>query len=310
MDISVVLCTYNRCQDLSRALEGLARSKLAGSITWEVLIVDNNSTDKTRSIAEEFCQAYAPHFVYVFEPAQGKSHALNTGVRQAQGDVIAFTDDDAVVDPSWLENLTAPLRGDRYAGVGGRTFPYGSFSPPCWLPHDSPDGRAPLALFDRGASEMELFEAPFGNNMAFRKEVFGKYGEFRTDLGPQPGSGNPQKGEDSELGERLLAAGERICYEPSAVVYHRVFPHKVQKEYILSWWADKARSDIRIAGVPRDTRWFLAGIPLYLFRRILRWTFKWVISVRPDQRFSCKIRVWSLAATILACHSRCRGLPK
>lgn len=304
MEISVILCTYNRCQDLAKTLESLASSRFASLVEWEILVVDNNSSDQTRNVVEDFSRRYPSRFVYLFEPMQGKSHALNAGIRGARGDVVAFTDDDVTVEPTWLENLTVGLRKSQCAGVGGRVLPDSSFSPPRWLSVDGQYALAPLAIFDRGLEAIELTETPFGNNMAFRKEVFSKHGNFRIDLGPQPGSGNPQKSEDAEFGQRLLAAGERLHYEPSAVLYHDVPPNRIKKDYFLGWWFDKARSDIRAFGIPHDTRWFVAGIPLYLFRRLLRWTFQWIVSVRPSQRFSCKLKVWGLAGTILECYRR------
>jgi glucosyl-dolichyl phosphate glucuronosyltransferase len=304
MEISVILCTYNRCQDLAKALDSLASSKFSNPVEWEVLVVDNNSSDQTRNVGEDFSRRYASRFVYLFEPTQGKSYALNAGIRKAQGNVLVFTDDDVTVEPSWLENLTVRLRNNQCAGVGGRVLPDRSFSPPRWLSVESRYSLAPLAIFDRGLEPRELTEAPFGNNMAFRKEVFSKHGNFRTDLGPQPGSGNPQKSEDSEFGHRLLAAGERLHYEPSAVVYHGIPPNRINKKYFLDWWFDKTRSDIRAFGIPDDARWFVAGIPLYMFRRLLRWTLQWMVSVRSSQRFSCKLKVWSVAGAILECYRR------
>jgi glycosyltransferase involved in cell wall biosynthesis len=301
MEISVILCTFNRCQDLAKALDSLALSRFANPVEWEVLVVDNNSSDQTRNVVEDFSR-WHPRFVYLFEPKQGKSYALNAGIQKAQGDVLVFTDDDVTVEPTWLENLTVLLRNSQCAGAGGRVLPDRSFCPPRWLSVEDRYSLAPLAIFDRGVEPIELMESPFGNNMAFRKEVFSKHSNFRTDLGPQPGSGNPQKSEDSEFGQRLLAAGERLRYEPSAVVYHGIPPNRIKKKYFLDWWFDKERSDIRAFGIPVDTRWFVAGVPLYLFRRLLRWTFQWMISVRPSQRFSCKLKVWSVAGTILECY--------
>jgi glucosyl-dolichyl phosphate glucuronosyltransferase len=303
MEISVILCTYNRCHDLAKALESLAASRFASPVEWEVLVVDNNSSDQTRNVVEEFSHRH-PRFFYLFEPRQGKSHALNAGIQKARGAVLVFTDDDVTVEPTWLQNLTARLRNRQYSGVGGCVLPDRSFTPPRWLSVEDRYALAPLAIFDRGLEPIELMEAPFGNNMAFRKEVFSKLGNFRTDLGPQPGSGNPQKSEDSEFGQRLLAAGERLRYEPSAVVYHGVPPNRVNRKYFLDWWFDKERSDIRAFGIPNDTKWSIAGIPLYLFRRLLRWTLQWMVTVKPSQRFSCKLKVWIVAGTIVECYRR------
>ena len=98
VDITVILCTYNRCEELAGALQSIALSQVASSVTWEVLVVDNNSTDQTRSIVENFCRQYPGHFRYLFEAQPGKSYALNAGIANASGEVLAFVDDDVTVE--------------------------------------------------------------------------------------------------------------------------------------------------------------------------------------------------------------------
>ena len=304
MKATVILCTYNRCQSLARALQSAAALKRPGENEWEVLVVDNNSTDQTRALVEDFCQRYPGRFRYIFEPRQGKSNALNTGLREARGDVLAFMDDDVMVDPTWLRNLTSPLRKSTYAGAGGRILPQRTFKPPRWLPRDPRQASAPFALFDLGPDAADLAEPPFGTNMAFRREIFEKYGGFRTDLGPCPGS--EIRGEDSEFAQRLLNAGDRIRYEPSAVVYHEIPESRVQKRYFLDWWFDKARADTRAFGIPDDSRRRLGGIPLPLFRRLGVWTLRWLFSIDPSRRFSCKLNVWTVAGQTLECYRQSR----
>jgi glucosyl-dolichyl phosphate glucuronosyltransferase len=295
MNITVILCTFNRCELLATALESVARSQLPETIDWEVLVMDNNSSDRTPDVVESFCKQYPERFRYLFEPKPGKSHALNTGIREARGEVLVFMDDDVTVEPMWLGNLTQILHGSQWAGVGGRVLPLWTAAPPPWLP----EGRgalAPLAGFDLGVTAGLLSEAPCGTNMAFRKSVFDKFGGFRTDLGPRPGS--EIRSEDAEFGSRLLEAGERLWYEPSAVVYHPITENRLRKQYFLTWWLDKARGDIRAFGTPIDAAWCVAGIPLYLFRRVIVWTSRWIVTLRPSQRFSCKLKVWAYVGEI------------
>lgn len=302
MDITVILCKYNRCKALANALGSIAASALPELVEWEVLVVDNSSSDQTRAVVEDFCRRHPRRFRYLFEPRQGKSYALNAAIREAKGSVLAFIDDDVTVEPTWLQNLTKVLYDAEWAGAGGRTLPDRIFSSPRWLAHEGRSALAPLAIFDRGPHAGELTEAPWGNNMAYRKQMFEKYGGFRVDLGPRPGSLGSQKSEDSEFGCRLLAAGERLRYEPSAVVYHAVPEIRVQKKYFLAWWFDKARADVRAFGTPKEIKWHVAGIPFYLFRRLVVWTLRWMGSVIPSHRFSNKLNVWRVAGAILAYH--------
>ena len=296
MKITVILCTYNRCASLEKALESAAALSLPESTFWEILVVDNNSRDETRDVVGRFCQEYPGKFRYIFEPTPGKSHALNTGLQNSDADILAFMDDDVIVEPSWLQNLTANLHNGEWAGAGGRILANWTFPPPKWLWVEAAWALAPLAIFDLGKTEGELKEAPFGTNMAFRREVFQKYGGFRTDLGPQPGS--EIRGEDTEFGDRLLAGGERLRYESSAVVYHSLPEKRIRKDYFLAWWYDKGRSEIRSAGPAKGAICF-RGVPISLFRNLAGAIPRWLFATKPSIRFHRKRGVWWKAGQIV-----------
>jgi glucosyl-dolichyl phosphate glucuronosyltransferase len=300
--ITVILCTYNRCEVLANALQSVAASTLPEGVEWEVLVVDNNSTDQTRDVVEKFRREYPGRFRYQFEPRQGKSHALNTGIQAAAGEILAFMDDDVTAEPTWLQNLTASLQNAEWEGAGGRILPQWTCSPPSWLPVGERYGLAPLVMFDLGSEASALTEPPFGTNMAFQKRMFEKYGGFRTDLGPRPNS--EMRGEDTEFGRRLLAAGERLKYEPSAVVYHSVSHKRLQQRFFLAYWFDKGRADIRELGIPADTKWHFAGIPLHFFRRLGVGTLRWMVALEPSRRLACKLKVWWIAGEILESYRR------
>jgi glycosyltransferase involved in cell wall biosynthesis len=293
MRITVILCTYNRCESLAIALDSVAASQVPPSIPWEVLVIDNNSTDRTRDVITNFSRRYPGRFRYLFESQQGKSHALNRGTHEATGDVLAFMDDDVTVEPTWLRSLTASLLSEDWSGAGGRVIPLWNAEHPKWLP-DSGEILAALASFDRGEEAGELHEPPFGTNMAFRKKVFEKYGDFRTDLGPRPG--NAIRSEDTEFGRRVLNGGEKLYYEPAAVVYHPVTSERMTKSYFLRWWFDKGRADV--LEFPEDDSPAVAGIPLYLFKRIAADAFRWIVAFEPTKRFDYKRQVWGLAGEI------------
>jgi glucosyl-dolichyl phosphate glucuronosyltransferase len=296
MDITVILCTYNRCESLGKTLASVAMLSLPESVKWEVLVVDNNSSDQTRELVETFCHRYPGRFRYLFELQQGKSYALNSGIRACKSEILAFTDDDAIVQPEWLRDLTAPFGNDDCMGVGGRTLPETGFAPPDWLGLQRPYVYGPLGIFDLGDAPCKLTEPPFGNNMAYRREVFEKHGYFRTELGPRPGS--EIRSEDTEFGQRVLTADGPLLYEPSAVLYHAIPSNRVQKDYLLKWWSAKSRANVTEFGVPSGTRLFLFGIPLYLFRRLGVWTLKWIFSFNAPKRFHNQVQVWSLTGEI------------
>lgn len=301
MTITVIVCTFNRCESLNRALQSVACSQVPDSVAWEVLVVDNNSADRTAQVVEEVGRQWPNRFRYLFERQQGKSHALNRGIREARGDVVAFMDDDVTVEPTWLWNLTRGLHDSTFIGSGGRILPE-AFSPPRWLPIEERYALAPLAVFDLGPDAAELHEPPFGTNMAFRRVAFEKYGGFRPDLGPQPG--NEVRNEDTEFGRRVLGAGERLRYEGSAVVYHAVSEDRLRKKYFLTWSFDKGRADIREQGVPLDEGWLVAGVPVHLLPRLAISSLRWLFTVQPSRRFSRKRSVWALAGSIAEIHDK------
>jgi glycosyltransferase involved in cell wall biosynthesis len=298
MKVSVILCTYNRCENLADALRSIADSAMPNSWDWEVIVVDNKSTDKTRDVIHGYCARSASRFRYVFEPRQGLSNARNAGVREARGDVLAFVDDDVTVEPAWLRNLTAPLMSRQWAGSGGRTLPARPFTPPDWLPASW--GGILGGLFDAGDQACELKRSPYGVNMAFRKEMFEKYGGFRTDLGVGPN--NPRVNEDTEFGRRLLAAGERLFYEPSAVVYHPILENRLRKDYFLAWWFDYGRAEIREKG-PRPPIWGIiprhcVSIPAMIMLRLSTTAFRWLRTREVRERFRWQCCTWVIAGCI------------
>jgi glycosyltransferase involved in cell wall biosynthesis len=304
LNITVILCSYNRCQSLVSALESLAASQLPGSVEWEVLVVDNNSSDQTRQVVEEFSHRYPGRFRYLFEPAQGKSYALNAGVRESQSEVLAFADDDATVEPGWLWSLTSALYDGEWTGAGGRIVPVWPKPLPRWLSTSDPDIMGPYVAFDLGTQAGPLTRPPYGANMAFRREAFVKYGGFRTDLGPRPGS--EIRREDIEFAQRLLDGGGRLRYEPDAVVHHPVTEARMTKSFVLRWWFWYGYGEVMELGDVSGARWLISGVPVFMLRRLVRWAMQWVVSTSTVSRFRCSLNVCYIAGTALACHRRSR----
>jgi glucosyl-dolichyl phosphate glucuronosyltransferase len=293
--ISVLICSYNRAKTLGVALESLAVQSLPDSLAWEILVVDNNSTDQTRQAVEELQRKYPEQIRYILERQQGISNARNSGIQAARGEILVFLDDDETATVDWVQNLTANLHTSEWAGAGGRVLPPAGFTPPSWLSLKSYFVSGPLAIFDLGSEAGQLNEPAFGANMAFRKEVFDRFGGFRTDLGR---SGNNMiSNEDTEFGRRLMRAGLRLRYEPSAVTYHPVEENRLKKQYFLDWWFNKGRSDVRELGNSSGGMLIL-GIPLGSFRALLLALTRWMVSVEPPMRFGHKVSVWNCVGQI------------
>ena len=133
MEFSIVIPTHNRADELRETIRSIGKLDVAGN--WELLVVDNRSTDHTRTVVEEESTSFPAPLRYLFEPEQGRYAALNTGIRAAQGDIIATTDDDARVEPDWLTRSAAGLEALGCDYVGGKVLPLWKGARPAWLPH-------------------------------------------------------------------------------------------------------------------------------------------------------------------------------
>src|SRR5580704_11547043 len=123
MRLSVVICTWNRAESLQKTLESIESCRVPDGTDWEVLIVDNNSTDATSVICQSFVQTNPERYRYFLERKQGKSFALNTAIENARGEVIAFTDDDVLVGVDWLSALLSAFEDNDCVGVAGKIVP-------------------------------------------------------------------------------------------------------------------------------------------------------------------------------------------
>jgi glucosyl-dolichyl phosphate glucuronosyltransferase len=292
--ITVIVCTYNRCRKLHHTIKSVADQAISPSLRWEILIVDNNSIDETHQVVEELQGRYPGQIRYILEPKKGVSYARNAGIQEARGEILAFIDDDETAHPDWLRNLTESLHSGEWCGVGGRVVPP-PFSPPPWLAPASSFNCGPLAIFNPRQEAGELHEPPFGANMAFRREVFERFGGFRTDLGRA--GGNMISNEDTEFGRRLLDAGLRVRYEPLALTYHPIEENRLHKGYFLSWWFNKGKSDVRESGIPADQKSFL-GIPIRWLAALTTGVMRWVVAFGPSKRFTLKLLVWACAGQV------------
>ena len=302
MKITVILCTYNRCEGLAKALDSAAALRLPELVEWEVLVVDNNSRDRTREVVEAFSRRYGERFRYLFEPQQGKSHALNAGIREARGDILAFTDDDVTLEPTWLENLTAHLHENDWVGAGGRVLPDRTIPVPRWLSLKEEYARAPLALFDFGHEAGQLAEPPSATTWRFEKRCLKSTEAFEPTWVHAPAARFAARIQSSAADCSPRESGCVTNHLPSSII--RCQTAGFVKS--TSWLGGSAKL-ARIFGNSgfRPTRkWFVAGIPLYLFRRLAVWTLRWMTAFPPERRFACKLKVWGLVGSIVESRSR------
>jgi GT2 family glycosyltransferase len=296
--ISVIVCTYNRRTTLAQTLRSLRELRIDG-VDWELILVDNKSTDGTADVLREFAGSSGLNVRIVFEPVQGLSQARNTGIRHASGDIIAFTDDDVLVDPRWLCQLQDTFDKYECAGVGGRIIPLWDAPPPRWLHLEGPNSlrHGAIVKFDEGPRVLELRKPPFGANMSFRREVFESVGPFRTDFGKCGSSW--MTGEDIEFCLRLLRSGRKIMYAPGAVIYHRV-PQAGLRKRFESHYLSYGRCQIRLYGLPSHVALW-SGAPRYLYRTLASEAVQWLMSF-DRMRFYHKLQAYEALGMI--CEAR------
>jgi len=291
LDATVVVCTYNRRELVARALESIRRQVLPDGVSWEVLVVDNGCTDGTWDVLQQMAGDWE-RLHPIREPRPGKSFALNTAIRRARGAVLAFTDDDVVADPNWLNAILDGFRRFEVAMAGGRVLPLWTTDRPKW--YREPEYRGVIAHWDHGDRPFLLANTssmPSGNNLAARAEVLRRFGGFHTGLG----AGRVHRGADSELGVRLFRAGEKIAYLPDAVVYHRVDETLLRRSYVRRWCFRRGIAQSVIekpteAGMPR-----ILGVPRWRYRVLLEATGRWAqAAVRGDldAMFYHETRLW------------------
>jgi glycosyltransferase involved in cell wall biosynthesis len=279
MKFSVVIATCNRAAELRETLRSLAGLRPGGP--WELIVVDNNSTDETRAIVERTVDSFPTRLRYVFESEQGRSPALNAGIRLAQGDIVVTTDDDVRVDADWLDRAAEGLERLQCDYVGGRVLPVWGGPRPAWLPDRGGKHWAVIALLDYGAQPIEFgIKVPLGVNMAFRRGAFERAGLFDPQTGRKAGTLLGQ--EVREWCIRARAAGLRGFYVPELVVQHIIPASRLNRAYFRRWfyWRGVSRallyerSGLDMEAPERTTLDFgtvphVFGVPRYLYRKAL-----------------------------------------
>jgi glucosyl-dolichyl phosphate glucuronosyltransferase len=237
--VSVVVCTRNRAQLLAQSSAALLAIDYP-SDRWEALIVDNQSTDGTLQVAHETARS-RPDLVRVIEERElGVSATRNAGIRTARGDIIAFTDDDAFPESGWLRALVEVLLREDALVVGGPVEPCFQGELPAWFTERY---LVYLAAWDKGPEVQPLTynDYPRGANIAFRREVFKRFGYFSTHLGYKGRS--LTSCDEIELCLRVERGGGRIFYVPGARVRHVTVADRITPRWLTRRFQGQALSE-------------------------------------------------------------------
>jgi len=269
----VVISTRNRSTLLAKALDALTHQERSPNLDYEIVVVDNGSTDATRQTVEAFSVAGAT-VRYVYEPRIGVSYGRNTGIQVAAAPIIAFTDDDNVVGGSWVATIKTLLDAhpDAWA-VGGPIVGDWPRNVPAWLDRQH---WGPLAILDYGSRTFYTSARDprclLTANLAFRREVFERIGGFSADY---------PRCQDHELLVRLWRAGGRALYAPQLVVGAAIPTGRLTRRYHRDWHARHGHFSAQMRNEElRDsegalrpeplTGTYLFGVPSHVFTELLR----------------------------------------
>ena len=238
--VSVIVSTRNRAHYLGDSLQALAAQRCTRP--FEVVVVDNGSTDGTAGLLDEWTRRDA-RFVRTYEPRLGLSCGMNAGIRIARAPLLMFTDDDTLVDPDWIATYLDffDRRNDDFMIVGGTQFP---------VPHDLGPWPAwfgeaafPDVTLLQYASERAL-QAPeyvWGANMAVPRRIFERCGGWNENVGPR--GTDKTTFEDTDFQDRVRAAGGTVWYCPAAVIKHRVDRRTITPRRIYASAFARGRND-------------------------------------------------------------------
>jgi glycosyltransferase involved in cell wall biosynthesis len=263
------------------------------NVAYEVIVVDNNSTDDTRERIQRLCEQAPEKLRYLFEKTQGASVARNAAIMAARGDIIAFIDDDALAQPGWLNALaeTYDMYPDAWS-VGGKIVLALPEELPPWFDRGS-FLMSHLGRFDRGDATVEFRypDGPFGGNFSVRRDVLDRVGIFDTTLGP---AGRLRiESEETELCWRIQQAGGAIYYSGRAIVTHLVPAERLTKRYFRSraYWGGRTWAIV-------DRKEILHVSPRDLLPAALRVAKNYIVSrISPSrldrcETFEVELRFW------------------
>lgn len=262
--LSVILCTYNRERYIYNVLQSIAAG---GFGDYEIVLVNNNSTDGTESECQRFAKDHPEVAMrYCVEKQQGLSYARNRGIMESQGEVLVYVDDDAVVNREYLQTYADFFSRNKEAvAAGGPITPrYDGCEEPSWMSHYT--RQLVTGELNLGTREREFPKGAFpgGGNAAYRKSVFNEVGLFNVELGRK---GNSLIGaEEKDLFDKMTSRGMKFYYLPNAILYHLIPPKKLTQDYF-----DRLTYGI---GVSERYRTQQIGRKKYL-NRLLKEAVKW-----------------------------------
>ncbi len=296
MLISVVVCTYNRNLVLRKTLESLSCQKGIASLLYEVIVVDNNSTDQTKEEVDGFILKDRNLFKYFFVEKQGKPYALNFGISRVSGDWIVFTDDDVIVSEFWISELSKTiLTKDKKDVVCGKILPFCNPALPKWCNERRFNAVFGITSYgDKMRYIKEIDPLPSGMNICVKRDVFESVGYFNPNF-----SG---RGEDADFCFRALRAGKKFLYSPDIVSYHNFEIERLNKKQFRDYFYGSGQAKIkRVSNDLFFRRRSLLGIPLWMYKQMFDSIIKiffYICMNNKKEAFSYELDLFYLAGML------------
>lgn len=267
MLMTVAICTWNRSRLLDATLLEMEKLRIPQGVSWELLVVDNNSKDDTAEVIRRHAAKGILPLRGLFEAKPGHSNARNCAMAAAKGELVIWTDDDVLVDAGWIEAYHAAVRQyPEAAFFGGTVDPLYEAEPKAWMRKHRHLVDGPFALRQLGPEVRPLIgkELPFGANMALRW-AGSSDAVFDPKLGRQ---GNILiSGDETAVFESLKQQGKIGIWVGNARVRHFIPKERISARYIQKFWAGIGATNIRREGLAEAACWF--GMPRWMIKRYL-----------------------------------------
>jgi glucosyl-dolichyl phosphate glucuronosyltransferase len=267
--IDILIATYNREALLRKTLDSIAKATKPPNLDVGVIVIDNNSTDATPQAVRDFASIFGQRLRYLFEKRQGRSAALNAGIKFSNAQLVATIDDDEQIAADWLVEVARQFNDPKLDFLGGACHPdWGGRKNPNWLPSSH---RALIGWIIQSEQSFNYsLTSPgylVGGNAVMRRSVFDRVGFYNTDLGRTKRA--TDGGEDLEFFMRLIQAGLRGTYSPELIIYHYIPAKRLERSFFRSrsFWDGVSLGYIS-RSMPEPVP-HIVGVPRYFYRIVL-----------------------------------------
>ena len=292
MHLEVIIPTYNRHDSLRRTVMSILNCEQADGLRTTILVVDNNSSDATRETVAQLTAQTGGQVRYYFEGRQGQPAAINAGIAQTSGDLVAFIDDDEEVFPDWLRVIHDKFVNEEIDFLTGRCVPVWHGPIPDWLPPSRYGivglvdyGEVPFSITDMNRARMFVG----GNSVVRQKRVVqvGGYSEWLT------------YGNDAEFGIKLANSGATGLYCPELRVYHDIPISRVTKAYVRKRAMMNHMNTVQIRKRWRTLDQLVLGFPVRLaYYKVVKLAEQsWKVATGKTgswEAFDCELMLWDL----------------